>query len=57
MYSMKKIVSKMIFTVASLSLLFSSVAGKSANEQDVLNAFTEVRVANVVADHNDLLAQ
>ena len=41
-YNMKKIVSKMIFTVACISFLFKFVAGKSANEQDVLNAFTEV---------------
>ena len=32
----------MIFTVACLCLLINCVAGKSANEQDVLNAFTEV---------------
>ena len=38
----------MIFTVACLCLLSNCVAGKSANEQDVLNAFTEVSVTLVV---------
>ena len=32
----------MIFTVACLCLLINCVAGKSANEQDVLDAFTDV---------------
>ena len=34
--------SKMIFTVACLCLLSNCVAGQSANEQDVLDAFTDV---------------
>ena len=32
----------MVLTIACLCLLFSCVAGKNANEQDVLNAFTDV---------------
>ena len=40
--------SKMIFTVAWLCLLSNCVAGQSANEKDVLNAFTEVSVTLVV---------
>ena len=41
----------MLFTVACISFLLKFVAGKSANEQDVLDAFTEVSMTSLLA-HN-----